>query len=146
MKVIITLSLLALSATAVHAQDWDSRTPFITKNFGGESIGEVRVETSGGNLSVEGTDGEPRVDVYVWPNGRDKSLSKEEIQRKLDEEYDLTISVSDHILTALAKAKVKFRHWKRNLSIAFRVYSPHNVSSDLRTSGGNISLSGLSGP
>jgi hypothetical protein len=146
MKNAFSLLFLAASTLAVQAQDWSSKTPFLTKSFAGASIGEVRAETSGGNLSVEATDGEPRVEVYVWPsNSHDRGLSKDELQKKLDEEYDLTLSVDDHVLTAMAKPKDQFLHWNRRLSISFRVFCPHNVSSNLRTSGGNISLSGLSG-
>jgi hypothetical protein len=142
----LTISILAASSLSSQAQDWSPKMPFITKSFTGESIAEVRAETSGGNLSVEGTDGEIRVEVYIWPsNNRDKGLSKEELQKKLDEEYDLTLSVSDHVLTAMAKPKDHFLHWNRSLGISFKVFAPHNVSSELRTSGGNISLSGLQG-
>ncbi|MDR3711558.1 MAG: DUF4097 family beta strand repeat-containing protein [Puia sp.] len=146
MKIAIFVSLLTASVVTVQAQEWYSREPILNKKFGTEAIGAVRAETSGGNLTVEGTDGEPHVEVYVWPsNRRDRNLSREEIQRKLDEEYDLTVSVSDRVLTAIAKPKEKFLNWNRSLSISFRIYTPHSVSTDLRTSGGNISLSGLTG-
>ncbi len=62
MKTLLTLSFLTISALAAsslgaQAQDWPSKTPFITKSFTGETIGEVRVETSGGNLSLRNLEG-----------------------------------------------------------------------------------------
>jgi DUF4097 and DUF4098 domain-containing protein YvlB len=138
--------LLAMLSFAVRAQDFSAKEPFSVKSLANESIQKVRVETTGGNISVAGVDANARIEVYVWPgNSRDRSLSKAEIQKRLDEEYDLTISVTDHKLTAIAKPKDNYRDGDRNLSISFRVFVPRQVSTDLRTSGGNISLHGLSG-
>jgi DUF4097 and DUF4098 domain-containing protein YvlB len=72
-------------------------------------------------------------------------LSKEEIQKRLDEKYDLNIAVSNNKLTATAKTKEKIKDWKKALSISFRIYVPQNVSTELTTSGGSIHLTNLSG-
>jgi DUF4097 and DUF4098 domain-containing protein YvlB len=84
--------------------------------------------------------------VYVWgSNGNEADLSKEEIEKRLNEQYDLTISVNDHKLTAIAKGKQRNMNWRRGLSISFKAFVPQAVSSVLRTSGGNIKLKNLSG-
>jgi hypothetical protein len=132
----------------VIAQNHNNKEPFLVKAFGNESIKAAEVKTSGGSISVTAVNAaETKVEVFVYAysqNGKE-DLSKEEIQKRLDELYDLTISVSNNKLTAIAKSKEKINDWKKSLSIAFKVFVPKNVSTDLTTSGGSISLDGISG-
>ena len=147
MKKIFLMLLATYTIGSVTAQN-QKNEPFSTKSLASESIKDVEVETSGGNISVESTSADKsRIDVFVWPsNGRNRaSLSKEEIQKKLDEFYDLKIGVENGTLTAIAKSKS--RKWDRNnsLSISFKIYVTTNVSTHLTTSGGNINLKDLVG-
>ncbi|MEO6723256.1 MAG: hypothetical protein ABIN67_23015 [Ferruginibacter sp.] len=147
MKKIFLMLLSTYTIGSVTAQN-DRDQPFSTKSFANQPIKDVEVETSGGNISVESTSADKsRIEVFVWPsNGRNKtSLSKEEIQKKLDEFYDLKIDVANNKLTAIAKSKS--RKWDRNnsLSISFKIYVTTNVSTNLTTSGGNINLRDLVG-
>ena len=121
--------------------------PYQTKSLSNESIKNIKVETSGGSISVTGgSNSEARIEVYVrGNNGRENMLSKEEIQKRLSEDYDLNISVSNNKLTAIAKPKERNMNWKRALNISFKIYSPEAVSTDLSTSGGSISLKNLTG-
>ena len=87
-----------------------------------------------------------RVEVYVTPNNwKNNSLTKEEIQKRLDEDYELSVTVSNNKVKAIAKPKDRNMNWKKALNISFHVFVTKNVSSDLTTSGGNIKLSGISG-
>ncbi|MBS1596930.1 MAG: DUF4097 family beta strand repeat protein [Bacteroidetes bacterium] len=143
MKKNLILSLLVFAALATRAQ---SGTPYMTKSFAGESVKEVEAKTQGGSISVAGNAGETRVEVYVSPNnGREFSVSKDEIQKRLSEDYDLSVTVSGGKISAIAKTKEKNMNWKRALSISFKIFVPQNVSTDLSTSGGSINLSNLSG-
>ena len=136
---ILLLNLLSVSLLAQETQ-----TPFTSKSFDGKSIQQLKVETSGGNITVTGGNTPARVEIYVRPaNGKGKSLSKEDIQRKLSAEYDLDVSLSGNRLVATARPKNKVRDWSNALSISFVVFVPQNVSSDLTTSGGNIKMDGL---
>lgn len=94
---------------------------------------------------VSGRTGEtPRVEVYIkGNNGRE--LSKEEIEKRLASDYDMNISVNGHELNAVVKAKHNFSNWRRSMSISFKIYVPQQVSTNLRTSGGGISLDNLKG-
>jgi len=123
------------------------RTPFLTKPLSKETFQKAELETTGGNITVKGVAvAEARLEVYVFPsNDNQRDLSKEEIQKKLDEYYDLNISVSDNKLTAIAKPKVHNMDWKRGVTISFKLFVPEQVSTDLSTSGGNIDLSNLTG-
>jgi DUF4097 and DUF4098 domain-containing protein YvlB len=144
----LLFSLLAFTpGIMTMAQNSDNKEPYLKKSFAGQSFTQVESETSGGNIVVRGVNAsEARVEVFVWPNnGNKNSLSKDEIDQRIKEDYDLTVSVSNNKLTASAKPKSKNMNWKRALSISFTIYSPKNVSTDLTTSGGNIELSDLSG-
>lgn len=88
---------------------------------------------------------EARIEVYVSPNGSASSLTKEEIKQRLDERYDVEITAANGRLTAVAKSKERIKDWKKALNIAYKIYVPQAVSTDLATSGGSIRLENLSG-
>lgn len=141
MKKIIFLLLLAVQSLLVIAQD--DKNLYSTTSLK-QVVKEVEVQTSGGSINVSGVASNPRIEVYIRGNNN-KELSKEEIKQRLDELYTLDIDVSNGKLTATAKAKSNIRDWKKALSISFKVFVPKNVTTDLSTSGGSISLSGLEG-
>ena len=89
----------------------------------------------------------PRVEIYVQGNnGQD--LSKDEIKKRLDADYDLEVAVTGHEVHAMAKRKHEGGFgwdWKRQLSISFKIYVPKQVGTHLNTSGGSIHLDNLSG-
>ncbi len=138
--------LLSVLQLTVMAQFKPEKEPLITKSLSNESVKNVEVQTSGGSISVSGVAAsEARIEVYVSPNNNKNDLSKEEIQQRLNEKYDLNISVANNKLTATAKSKERITDWRRALNISFRVFVPRNVSTDLTTSGGSIGLTNLSG-
>jgi len=140
--------VMVLSSFLVKAQFNPSKDPYMTKSLAGQSIKNVEVETSGGSIDVKGgTAADTRVEVYVWPNNYRKgdNISKEEIQKRLDEYYDISIKVENNKVTAIAKAKRNNMDWKKSVSVSFKVFVQQNVSTDLSTSGGSIALSNLSG-
>jgi DUF4097 and DUF4098 domain-containing protein YvlB len=85
------------------------------------------------------------VEVYITSNNGLTSPSKEEIQKRLSEMYDLDVSVTNNKLVATAKPKERITNWKKALNISFKLYVPKSTANDLSTSGGNIKLSNLSG-
>lgn len=145
MKKYLSVLLFTGLAATVCAQE-SAKEPYMVKTLTSESIQHVKCETTGGNISVAGVDGEARIEVYIKPsNGRDRNLSKEDIKKRLDEDYDLTVSAENHTLTAIAKQKHNFHNWNEGLSISFKVFVPYTSSTDLRTSGGNVTLTALTG-
>lgn len=146
MKKVLFHLMLAGMAISLNAQNKTGEEPYLTKSFANASIKDVDVKTSGGSISVEGVNpSEARVEVYVNANNSSDNLSKEEIKRRLEENYDLDVSLSNNTLGAIAKPKEKNMNWKRSLSISFKVFAPKNINTDLATSGGSISLTSLSG-
>lgn len=144
---LIILLLMCCSTGLLKAQFQADKQPFLTKSLAGESVTSIEARTNGGNISVTATSQpDARIEVYVIPNNsKANSLSKEEIQKRLDEDYELSVSVVNNKLSAIAKPKNRKMNWKRALNISFYVFVTKNVSSDLTTSGGNIKLSGISG-
>ncbi|MCW3088419.1 MAG: hypothetical protein JWQ78_1805, partial [Sediminibacterium sp.] len=115
--------------------------PYTTHKFPG-LVGNVTVETNGGNITVIGTaSAGATVEVYITPNGgRGKTiLTREEIKQKLESDYDMNVSYANNKITAIAKHKKTNERdwWQDALNISFRIYVPETVATDLRTSGGN---------
>jgi putative adhesin len=139
--------LIVVFVSAVFAaKSQGNGTLYLTKSLAAESIKNVEAKTSGGSIEVSGGNAqEARIEVYVSMNGHHTDLSKEEIKEKLNADYDLTVSASGNKLTAIAKAKERIINWKKTLNISFKIFVPENVSTDLSTSGGSISLMNLSG-
>jgi len=122
----------------------DKDTPYKTQNFSG-NLNTVRVQTSGGSITVEGTQSSGvKVEMYVRANNWNDRLDEKEIAERL-EDYDVTIATEGSTVVATAKRKRNDNDWKRSLSISFKVYSPRNMASDLRTSGGSLHLRQLNG-
>ena len=147
MKTYLTLFIVVCQSVVALAQDNDNKTPYLTKSLANDAINSVVVTTSAGGIAVSGKSGEaPRVEVYIKGNN-DKELSKEEIQKRLDEYYNLDISVTGHEVRAIVKNKHDGGDWdwKKGLSISFKIYVPQQSNTQLTTSGGGISLDNLSG-
>ena len=143
MKKIFLLLFIITASLAVTAQE---KTPYMTKSLSGESVKSTEVQTSGGSISVTGVNSaaETKVEVYISSNNGRDNISKEEIEKRL-QEYDLNVTVSNNKLTAVAKPKHRDFDWKKGLSISFRIYVLKNISTDLTTSGGSISLTNVTG-
>lgn len=139
-KMLVFFAALAVW-TASLAQDG----AYLTKSLAKETVSDVYARTSGGGISVSGVGvGETRVEVYITGNNN-RTLSKDEIKEKLEEDYKLDVSVSGNKVTAVAEPKHSNMNWKQALNISFKIYVPQNVSTDLSTSGGGIDLTNLSG-
>lgn len=145
MKKYIILLIAVCQGVTVLAQD--NKTPYLTKSLKNSGIKNVYVSTSGGSITVSGSSGEePRIEVYISGNNGLGKLSKEEVQKRLEENYTLDIMVSGGEVKAIAKNKHHGNwDWRRSLNIGFKVYVPQNVDTKLETSGGSIHLDNLSG-
>ena len=142
MKKIVNLFLvILLMAGQAHAQD---REPFITKSFSNKTIKELFARTSGGGVTVDGGSNTARVEVFITGNNG-RRLSNEEIRERLDEDYELIIEVQGDELRVTAETKDRFFNWKNALNISFKISVPQNISTDVNTSGGSISMRNLTG-
>ncbi len=146
MKKYMVLFVLAGLAFTASAQSREGML-YMTKTLSADDIKQVEANTSGGGIKVSGVNAsEARIEVYVSENnGRLSNLSKEEIQKRLEEDYEFSVTSSDHKLIAIAKTKRGFHDWKRSLNVSFDIYVPSQSSTHLNTSGGGIILENLSG-
>ena len=146
MKKYSIVILFAIQCCVAVAQNKFQKEPYLTKSLSSETIKNVFVETSGGSITVQGVPAsEMKIEVYVAPSNSNSDMTKEELDQRLKEKYDLNVSVDGNKLTATAKSKENIRDWKKALSISFKIYVSTNVSTDLSTSGGSIKLSNLNG-
>lgn len=141
------LLVCGMQVMAASAQDHDE-TPYLVKTFSRDQVKQLTSETSGGNIMVAGqSTGDAKVEVYVHSNNGGHNLSADEAKQRMDELVDLTVAMDGSTLKAVAKRKGRGDedNWRHGVSVSFRIYVPETVSSELRTSGGNIHLSDLSG-
>jgi len=114
------------------------------KSFPISSVKNVKVTTSGGSISVTGdAEQEAVLEMYVKSN-KSRSLSKEEIQKILDRDYEINIEQKNGVLEAHAKRKSNLS-WENAVSISFKIRTGNKLTTDLSTSGGSIQLANLSG-
>ena len=145
MKNYFSLLLIAALACFNQINAQTDKTPFLTKNVA-TSVKNAKVQTSGGSIMVEGiSEGQARIEMYVQPNGNNNSLSKEEIQQRLERDYAIEIITNNQRVSAIAQRKNKISNWRNELNISFKLYMPKSVSTDLHTSGGSISISNVTG-
>jgi DUF4097 and DUF4098 domain-containing protein YvlB len=144
MKKLIGFLFTTVISLSLLSQEWD-KEPYQVQNFSG-TIKNLEVKTSGGNITVKGGQtGNTKVEVYIRSANYKKEISRSEIERKLTEDYELKMVQEGTALIITSKRKKNNYDWKEGLSISFAVYVPENTASNLSTSGGNISISAVTG-
>jgi hypothetical protein len=141
----VLLAILFISVSSLAQKE--NEKPYMVKTFSASAIKNLKMNTSGGSLTVVGTtESEAKVEVYVRPNnwnGSGENLSKEELEERLSN-YELSVTQDGDAIVAYSKNKTN--NWgKKSLSIAFKAYVPEKVTTDLNTSGGSISVKGITG-
>lgn len=141
MLIKVCLSALLICTTClVNGQDRDEGVLIEKRSLSADDIRNVEAITEGGNILVEGVDeSSARLEVYAWS----RSVSKDNMKQHFSEYYDLEMNNSNKKLFISAKRKNRNRK-NTELSVSFRIYVPSTVSTDLKTSGGNIHCRSLS--
>ncbi len=113
---------------------------YLTEDFAVSENTKIEVRTSGGSIELIGENSdEVRVEMYVRKRGRELDRSDTDLD-------DWEIRIEKEGNTVYATAKREGRNWgNNNISISFKVFAPNKSVSDLRTSGGSISLENLTG-
>ncbi|MDD2611163.1 MAG: hypothetical protein PHR38_00085 [Bacteroidales bacterium] len=95
----------------------------------------LRLSTSGGNISIVGYDGEQvEVSFLVTKNGRILDMTLDELKKIAQVKI-----INDKSNLGISIDKIT----ERNISVGFEVKTPVNTAATLNTSGGNISISDL---
>lgn len=139
----LTMILMVTTASAYNATTTKD-DPYRIEEFTLSGPGNLEVRTSGGHINVRGSEsGRVRVEMYVRKNGRELSTADTDLN-----DFDIEISQSGNTVRAIAKRN-NGKGWKLwnndNFSISFVVYTPREMSTDLKTSGGHIETDGLNG-
>lgn len=145
LKVVIafTLSFLWLLFLVTPASAQNSE-PYRIEEFNMNGPGNLEVRTSGGHITVEASEtNQVRIEMYASKNGKALLPSDTDL-----DEFEIEISSSGNKVIATARKK-KSNDWKfwhnNNTSISFVIYTPREISSNLKTSGGHIKTLGLHG-
>ncbi len=136
------------TTTSIQTKAKFSDEPYLVKTFQLSGNGTLNVKTSGGSIEVSGQKtNEVRVEMYVKSSSAWSffgSDDDEEVEEKLKEDYEINISQTGNAVNATAERKS--RDWGSNgLSISFKVIVPEEISSNLNTSGGSITLTQVEG-
>jgi hypothetical protein len=144
MKTSLFFIMVICCSIVVKAQS--DKQPYLVKSLSAESINSAKINASGGSISVIGINAsEARLEVFVTANNNE-NLSKDDLKQRLDEYYTMDISVNNNKLIASVKQKNGMNmNWKKSVNVSFKAYLPVNVTTDLETSGGSISISNLNG-
>ena len=141
LSAVLTITFIITACISVNV---NGKTPTITKEFNVSSAGTLDVETSGGWIKVEGTDGNKVVvEVYVYKNGMLLSSDDSEV-KDIEDGYDILISQEGERITAYAKKINNSSIWKR-IWVAFKIQVPHEMSCLVKTSGGSIDVTAVKG-
>src|SRR5450432_1796557 len=140
MRILLSLLIVATGLYA-NAQHSKKGMLYLNKSLSAESINQVEASTSGGGIEVTGVSntGDAHIEVYITENGHDISYSKDELDKKISSDYELSVTTSGNKLTAIAKTKRNFKNWNSALNFSFVIYVPVNCGTHLNTSGGGIS-------
>jgi DUF4097 and DUF4098 domain-containing protein YvlB len=101
----------------------------------------LEVRTAGGSIKAIGSnDDKVRVEMYVRKRGRYIEPGEADLSK-----YDIEITQSGNTINALAERKGNSWNNRDSYSISFIVYTPNESRTRLRTSGGSVSASNLTG-
>ncbi|MDZ7659868.1 DUF4097 family beta strand repeat-containing protein [Fodinibius sp.] len=143
-SLILSLLLISTSVASVNPGSLDQDDPYRTEEFAINAPGELQVRTSGGHITVEGSNSNTvRVEMYVRKDGKNLTPSDTNLDK-----WEIDISQSGNSVKAIArhKANNNWSSWNNDRpSISFVVYTPKEISSDLKTSGGHIEAKNLEG-
>ena len=131
--------LIIVSSMSVIAQD--AKYSF-KESYQLSAPSTVSVSSSDGNIEVVTIEGK-NTDVFyvVKKDNRILNISKAEVEK----EIELEVVQEGSSLSIVVKYKNEFRmlDWRDKMVIDFRLQVPSSTSCDLRTSDGNVSVSGM---
>lgn len=135
---LIVGALLLLAVQTGLAQS--SSDVYRAEEFNVSGNVSLEVRTSGGSIKAIGSnDDKVRVEMYVRKRGRYIEPGEADLSK-----YEIEISESGNTVKAVAERKGSWMN-RDNYSISFIVYTPNETRSRLRTSGGSVSASNLTG-
>jgi len=139
-----TIIAMLVAMFSCHGFAQDGKTPTITKIFELNQPGTLNSKSSGGGIMVKThNEGKVEVQVFVRKNGKILSPSDPQVDDVLDD-FDLEIEKNGSVITANAERKTNFNILK-NVGIYFTIIVPREMSCNVSSSGGGLTISGVEG-
>ncbi len=143
-SLILSLIMVSSSVASANQESINQEDPYRIEEFNINTPGELQVRTSGGHITVEGSNSNSvRVEMYVRKDGENLTSSDTNLDK-----WDIDISQSGNSVNAIAKYKDNngWSSWNNDRhSISFVVLVPREMSTNLKTSGGHIKAKNLEG-
>jgi DUF4097 and DUF4098 domain-containing protein YvlB len=133
---VIACLLITFSTTAQ-----DARYSF-KESYPLTAPSQISISSSDGDIEVVNIEGS-NTDVFFIVKKQNKVLSMN--RTALEKELELTVEQNGNSLNIVVKYPNSngVMDWRDRVTVSFRVQTPRGSACDLRTSDGNISLSGL---
>lgn len=142
-KKMTSLLLLFVFLAATISGFCKENDPYLVKDFDQKSGGNLQVNTSGGGISITGTN-ENKASITVIIKDQKGNTDKARIEELL-KNYNLDIRQEKNTIYAIAEKKDKNWHSINGLSISFQIKVPRQTECNLNTSGGSIAINNIKG-
>ena len=138
------LAFFSLGLSVAYSQS--DKKPIESKTYSLSGTGTLEVDVSGASVLVQSTAGNQlQVQAFFKKDGKFLSQTDSEAQEFL-EKFDISISQSGNTISVIAKQKSSSSwNWRNRPSLSFEILAPQNLNTDIRTSGGSMSLQGIQG-
>ncbi|MDX1586578.1 MAG: DUF4097 family beta strand repeat-containing protein [Balneolaceae bacterium] len=116
--------------------------PYLTKEFTLDGPGMLKAYTLAGNIEVQSIEATNKVKVELY---LDRGYSFWSNSKNLDNYRITVIQRGNEIVSSVERKSKETGFFSDQMRFSFKIYVPENMSTELKTSGGNISVSGLQG-
>lgn len=116
--------------------------PYLTREFTLDGPGILKAFTVAGNIEVQTIEASNKVKVEVY---LDRGYSFWSNSKNLDNYRITVIQRGNEIVSSVERKSKETGFFSDQMRFSFKVYVPENMSTELKTSGGNITVSGLQG-
>lgn len=104
----------------------------------------ISISTSDGYIrAVKGNPGQVEVYYAVYKDNKLQDISLEELQEHLD--IDIATSANNLSIAVRQPKKSMLLSWRNQYRVSFMIMAPPALTSELKTSDGNITVSGFTG-
>jgi len=116
--------------------------PYLTREFTLDGPGVLKAYTLAGNIEVQTIQASNKVKVELY---LDRGYSFWSNSKNLDNYRITVIQRGNEIVSSVERKNKETGFFSDQMRFSFKIYVPENMSTELKTSGGNVSLSGLQG-
>lgn len=116
--------------------------PYLTREFDVDSPGQLKIFTVAGNIDVlpSSSQNKVRVELYV-----DRGFAFWSNSNNLDNFRITMLKRGSEIVASVERKQRETSFFSDQMSFSFRVYVPRNMSTELKTLGGKITLRNVQG-